>query len=180
MPQHNPPAIPRLSDKEKVERIAAGQCFMCGETGHFSQDCPSKRTMKAVGSKLPGAVAFNVEPIGESSADDSVEILDSLLVGAMASNYLEIDQIHPSNKWMELSAPALFGPLDEWRNHYPRWKEPGVWAQWRIGDCYALVVDAILTLAHLIPSNKQRDMGELRPKLCFRVVKSPTALEYSI
>ena len=83
--------------------------------------------MKAVGSKPPGAVAFNVEPIGESSVDDSVEILDSLPIGTMAFDYLEIDQIHSSNKWMELSAPVLFRLLDEWRNHYPRWKEPGVW-----------------------------------------------------
>ena len=163
-PRHSPSTVPRLLDKEKADRIVAGQCFVCGETGHFSCKGPTKWIVRATGSKPPGATAFNIEPVEEDNADDLVEALESLPIGAMTFDDLEVIHAHPSNKWMELSAPVLFG----------------VWARWHIGNFYVLVADAVLAMAQHIPSDKQRDMEELHPELRFRVVRNPAAPEYLI
>ena len=78
---------PRITDKEKADRLAAGQCFVCGGSDHFSQDCPTKKIVKSSGGKPPGASSFNIEPsISENEADASVEVLDSLPVGAIPEN----------------------------------------------------------------------------------------------
>ena len=86
----------------------------------------------------------------------------------------------PSNKWMEDTAPVIFGPIEEWRDDYPRWQSPRVWARRRIGDCYALVADSVLTLSQPYSGDDQFEEDNLRPGLRFRVIKSPTAPEYII
>lgn len=99
----------------------------------------------------------------------------------MAFGDVEISDLRPSNKWMELTAPVLHDPLDKWQEHYPRWKEAGVWARRRIGDCYALVADEILTLAQPFPRDEQYDTTSIRPELRFRVIKvRDTTPEYII
>ncbi len=121
---------PPLSEKEKAARLAAGQCFICGEPGHFSRECPTNRTMKGSNSKPPGTVMFNIEPaVDEQDSEELVEVLDSLPLGSMAFGDPEPEQLAPSNKWMELTAPVILGPIEEWRESYPRWMEPGVWAR---------------------------------------------------
>ena len=132
---------PHLSDKELAERRAAGKCFGCGEIGHVNRNCPQKNVVHSSGSRPPGKSAFNIEPLDESNEpnNDSVEILDSLPLGAIfLSNEVQTGVI-ASDKWLEYTAPVFLSPLDEWREHYPRWKEQGVWARRQIGDCYALV-----------------------------------------
>ena len=72
-------STPRITDKEKADRLATGQCFVCGGSDHFSRDCPTKKIVKSSGGKPPGTSSFNIEPsISESEADATVEVLDGL------------------------------------------------------------------------------------------------------
>ena len=139
--------------------------------------------MKASSPKPLGAAAFNVEPVIDEQESDgsSIEILDSLPLGAMAFGDLEPDEYNPSNKWMEFMAPVILGPIEEWRDQYPRWNEPGVWTRRRIGDCYVLVADSILTRSQPFPGDERFEAEDLlRPELRFRVRKNTTAPEYII
>ena len=78
--------------------------------------------MKASGSKPPGAAAFNVKPVvdEQESEGSSITVLDSLPLGAMAFGDVEPGGYEPSNKWMEFTAPVVFGPIEEWHDQYPR------------------------------------------------------------
>ena len=162
--------------------LAAGFCFTCKQPGHLSRNCPTTSLVKSSGSKPPRTTSFNIEPtVTGHEQDDPVEILDSLPLGAMAFGDVDLTDLDPSNKWMELTAPVILGPVDEWREEYPCWKEPGVWARRHIGDCYALVADAALTLAQPFPGDEEFDMLSIRPELRFRVVKvQDTVPEYII
>ena len=111
---------------------------------------------------------------------DFVEILDDLPLGAMAFVDLDPSQYNPSNKWMELTAPVLFGPMDEWQKSYPRWKEPGVWARRQIGDSYVLVADDILTLSQPFPKDHLLEDTGLQPELRFQVSRGETPHDYLI
>ena len=139
--------------------------------------------MKASGSKPPWAAAFNVEPIADEQELDgsSIEVLDSLPLGAMAFGDMEPNEYDPSNKWMEFTAPVIFGPIEEWRDQYPRWNEPGVWTRRKIGDCYALVADSILTRSQPFPGDERFEAeNSLRPELRFQVRRNTTTPEYII
>ncbi|KAF9540267.1 hypothetical protein CPC08DRAFT_599388, partial [Agrocybe pediades] len=71
-----------LSEKERAERAADGRCFRCNEHGHLSRNCPRNNSVKHTGNKPPGIPAFGMTLIGE--ADQSVEVLDSMPVGAIS------------------------------------------------------------------------------------------------
>ena len=157
--RHQPRKTPQLSDKEKAEYRAAGRCFNCGKEGHMSRNCPDNETIKSQGRGPPGAASFNVELMSllEVGDDDDTEVLESLPLGAMFFGDPEkLAPLHPP-------------PLNEWRLHYPYWDEPNMLARRRIGDCYAMMVDSILTLASPYPGDDVYDVPELRPELRFSV-----------
>ena len=75
---------------------------------------------------------------------------------------------------------ALPWPIDEWKLHYPYWDEPNMLAQEQIGDCYAMVVDTILTLEAPYPGDPQYNPAGLRPELRFYVKRIASTLDYVI
>ena len=85
-----------------------------------------------------------MEPVPLSTGTESeeqAEILDSLPLGALCFGDAEgLTSAHP---W----------PLDEWRSHYPYWNEPNILPRERLGDCYAMVADSILTLESPFPGD---------------------------
>lgn len=133
------------------------------------------------GPRPPGTSTFNIEPLAPNhESDEFVEVLDSLPVGSMAFEDYDPPFLHPSNKWMEYTAPVIFGPLSDWREQYPRWNDSGVWARRQLGDGYALVADAILTLAQPFPGDESYDSTDLRPELRFRIIRCALEPEYII
>ena len=134
---------PQLPEKELAEYQAAGHCFNCGKEGHMSRNCPDNDTIKSQGRGPPGASSFNVEPMPftESDLDEQPEVLDSLPLGAMF--FGDLDRLTSVLPW----------PINEWVSHYLYWEEPNILAWERIGDCYAMVIDTILTLTTPFPGD---------------------------
>ena len=168
--KYPPRRTPQLSDKEKAEYRAAGRCFNCGKEGHMSRNCPDNETIKSQGRGPPGASSFNVEPMPDTAtgSDEDIEVLDSLPLGAMFFGDSEgMTRVIP---W----------PIDEWKTHYPYWNDPDVLARGHIGDCYAMVVDTILTLEAPYPGDTRYDAPHLRPELRFHVKLLDRTRDYII
>ncbi|KAI0731440.1 hypothetical protein C8Q76DRAFT_793505 [Earliella scabrosa] len=52
----------QLSEKEKADLIAAGQCFLCRQTGHVQRNCPkNNRVQSNRKGAPPGLSNFNIE-----------------------------------------------------------------------------------------------------------------------
>ena len=104
---------------------------------------------------------FSIEPtLVEEDSDESVEVLDSLLVGAI---FVEGSKPPPSSEDgvmnpMNQKPPGVKlawpGPRHEWREHTLYWQEPGIHAQSQLGDCYAMMADSILTRSQLFPGDE--------------------------
>ena len=154
-------SAPRLTDKERADRIAAGQCFVCGGADHYSRDCPTKKVVRSNNGKPPGASSFNIEPAIEEHDSDGVEVLDSLPVGAIS-----LEPHQPVS--MEVMDYEPW-PIAEWREHYPFWDLPGIQARRMIGDGYLMVASTILTLGQPYPGDDQFQSNDQRPETRFRI-----------
>jgi hypothetical protein len=166
------PSAPRLSEKEQEELRAAGKCFTCKEMGHLSRSCPKKNMIRSTSQRPPGTSAFNIElePVQSFDSDPSVEILESLPVGAISFDVESQDD----------SIPITWPPLTEWREHYPYWDQPGIHSRNAIGDCYAMQAETTLTLDQPYPGDDRYDMTYLRPELRFDVVRHRYRPYYTI
>ena len=83
------------------------------------RNCPSRSTVKSGGSKPPGASTFNIEPtaMADDELDNHVEVLESLPLGAVF--FGDNEQLASVLPWL----------IHEWREHYPYWNEPNIFAQ---------------------------------------------------
>ena len=149
---------PQLSEKEQEELRAMGKCFNCKETGHLSQNCPKRNIVWSGSQQPPGTATFNLElePMLGSDPDLSVEVLESLPVGAVSCD------IESQND----CTPLLYSSLTKWQKHYPYWNQPGIYPRKTIGDCYAMKTKTTLTLAQPYPGNEHYNMTYIRPELC--------------
>ncbi|PPR06088.1 hypothetical protein CVT26_005294 [Gymnopilus dilepis] len=130
---------PRLSEKEKAERLANGQCFKCGGYGHIGRNCPDNNVVKASGSKPPGVSNFNVEIIPEEGqSDQSVEVLDSLPLGA-------IDFDNPPEPYRNIWA-TQDADWQTWQHVFPRKQ---------MGMAPAMVIKDILTRMQPYPGDER-------------------------
>jgi hypothetical protein len=162
-----PSRTPRRSEKELAEFRASGRCFVCGGEGHISRNCPENQTVHASGSRPPGKAAFSIEPVA-SGLDDSVEVLDSLPLGAI--DFEDDEAVMPVSYW----------PIEEWGEHYPYWDEPHILAREEIGDCYGMVADAILTTDQPYPGDDLFDVDQIRPEMRFSIFFQEKTQDYLI
>ena len=99
---------------------------------------------------------FNLEPAAIEDGKD-VEVLDSLPLGSIM---LEAE---------DSSSPVEYPPLADWRDSYPYWCTPGIHARNKLGDCFVMVADAILTQQQPYPGDEVFEANGLRPELRFVV-----------
>ena len=125
----------------------------------MSRNCPDNAIIKLNGRGPPGASTFSVEPVpaAGTESDDHSEILDSLPLGAVS---LETDDPElPIHHW----------PASDWRERYPHWNNPGILPCRELGDCYAMVAEAILTTQQPYPGDELFENPRLLPELRFNV-----------
>ena len=133
----------------------------------MSRNCPDNASVKSSGHGPPGKAAFNMEPIVTES-DEQTEVLDSLPLGAMFfGNPEKLTSVLP---W----------PIEEWSYHYPYWRESNILAREKLGDCYAMMADTILTLEPPFPGDLQYCVPDLRPELRFHIRQEKEMSNYLI
>ncbi|PPR02115.1 hypothetical protein CVT26_008845, partial [Gymnopilus dilepis] len=141
---------PRLSDKERAERLAQGLCFNCGGL-HLARNCDERNKVKSSGSKPPGLTSHNMEFV-EDDSDPMVEVLDSLPLGAISYEPL----IHSQPRdWNE---PAYMLPRDF------------------IGDCYAMAAIACLEQTDDYPDNEISQFMRVKTERRFDISRKQTDL----
>ena len=75
-------------------------------------------------------------------------------------------------RYSVVSYPAL-GPDASWWENYPYWSNPNIFPRSQIGDCYAMMANAILTTQQPYPGDELFDVENLRPELRFEVTVRP-------
>ena len=129
-----------LSEKEMAQLRAEGKCFLCKEPGHMSRNCPKRKLVTGSGSnKPPGVPSYSMEMSLIEDDDNSTEVLESVPFGSIS---------------METTDPLDTEPEERWREWYPTWQCPLALVEERIGNCYALTAEYLLTVCQLYPGDK--------------------------
>jgi Zinc knuckle len=117
-------------EKERAELAAENKCFNCKEVGHMSRNCPNRNSVRGNSKKPPGMTNFNIEMVikGEDS-DELMEIRD------------------------EITMSAIGLPAENWCKVYPQWNQDHISARRWLGDCYAMVVETLLTKEQPYPGD---------------------------
>lgn len=122
------------------------------------------------GPKPPGKSAFSIKPIPQEE-EGTVEILDSLPLRAVEFDH-NCEDIIPAHHESELQ--------NDWRKRYLYWSKPNIHARREIGDCYALVAEAILTLQQPYPGDELFDADRISPEWRFGIFFRKDDGEYTI
>jgi hypothetical protein len=126
---HGRESVP-LSEKEWAELAAENKCFTCKEVGHMSRNCPNRNSVRGNSKKPPGMTNFNIEMV--TKREDSDELME----------------IHD-----EITMSAIGLPAENWCKVYPQWNQDHISACRQLGDCYAMVVEALLTKEQPYPGD---------------------------
>ncbi|KAJ7331563.1 hypothetical protein DFH08DRAFT_966547 [Mycena albidolilacea] len=97
LPGNNKSSPPekKMSAERRNEMLAKGLCFTCSEHGHVARDCPKSSTVKSkTKGKPPGS---NTSQVASTSAVDNslyegTEVLETLRVGAILHDLLEVEE----------------------------------------------------------------------------------------
>jgi hypothetical protein len=121
--------------------------------------------MRSSGSKPPGASTFNIEPaVTEGDSEGQVEVLEGLPLGAI---YMDSDSDESGSSSAEVDDFIIPWPVEEWRDHYPFWGQPGILARREIGDCHIMMAASVLTLGQPYPGDDYYLPDHLRPEMRF-------------
>ena len=106
---------------------------------------------------------------------------------AFEETMIDLEAEYDARAYKELEIPRppsvkvrWSGPRVEWREHTPYWQEPEISARNQIGDCYAMVADAVLTQTQPFPGDELYASDNLIPELRFNVAKHYNGGMYSI
>ncbi|KAF9001165.1 hypothetical protein BDQ17DRAFT_1244713 [Cyathus striatus] len=143
--------MPKLTDKEKSELLAAGKCFRCRETGHLSHNCPLGNTVKSDSNKPPGVSSFNME-ISEEVVDETEELESlpflSIFFNIDIQSGDEPDASIVNDGSSPVGTSSEEGEL-EWVSYNPR-RRP----HRHIGDCYRMMAEYILQGGQYYPGDE--------------------------
>ena len=104
----------------------------------------------------------------ETESEEQAEVLDSLPLGAMF--FGDPERLASVMPW----------PIKEWSHHYPEWSKPNILAREKLGDCYAMMTDTILTLEPPFPGDHLYCVLDLRPELRFHVRQEKGTRNYLV
>ena len=107
----------------------------------MSRNCPQKNTVKGNGkNKPPGLPSYSMEMSILEDINNGDDLLDSMPVGSMN---MRIDDIPESTEINE-----------GWRKWYPSWQHPQALAREKIGNCYEMMAEYLLTTLQPYPGDE--------------------------
>jgi hypothetical protein len=125
---------------------AEGRCFLCKDVGHLSRNCPRRNTMSGNGNnKPPGVPSYSMTMSLIEDENDSGDVLRSMPVGSI--------YILDAEMLVDVPEPVVV-PSETWREDYPFWQNANALARDRIGNCYEMTAESLLTRFQPYPGDE--------------------------